>query len=80
MANSSPSMESSRELALIDKVKARQRYCPPPICEMKYCIEDIFLHARYYFLKEKKFNKRVERLKHDEPEFNNRFRIILNCR
>jgi len=77
MANYNSTMESARELVLQDKAKIAIKYSPPGLTNMKYIIEDRMLHARYYFIRKKKFNHKLSKLK-NLPEFNHRFRIILN--
>ena len=62
MANSSPSFESARELAIIDKQKVKRRYCPPPVCEMKYWILDKKGHCKFFFMSKEKFTKSLKKL------------------
>lgn len=77
MANSSPSFESARELAIIDKQKVKRKYCPPPVCEMKYWILDKKGHCKFFFMKEDKFKKCLKKLMR-QKDANDRYCTCLD--
>ena len=77
MANYSPSMESARDLVLKTKADIAKKYSPPPVCKMKYRIEDKRFHSCFFFKTKKKLNYKLKQLK-KLPDFAGRFRIILN--
>ena len=77
MANSSPLFESARELAIIDKKNVKKRYCPPPVCEMKFWIEDRLGHCKFFFITKAKYLKCLKKLS-KAKDFRERYKTCLD--
>ena len=78
MANHDGNMESARELAMMDKERIKNKYQPPDVSEMAYCIFDTQLHCRYYYRTQDKYLRNVRRFSRIDTT-DNRF-IFINSK